>query len=244
MIILSLLSINSLAAEMTLGEYKAALIKAVESGQRISPDNRREGGYLNEVKGLKEKVELLKLEIYALDGSYTDLILPNIDDIHNLYFQEIKNVKDGYEIRRLFDEELKVTIEIYEEIDRQIYQYVTFKEKMIASFRIYLKTQETGSVNKEDIVGCLYRDYSPFSDPNHYGKEVEKLAWNLKEKFEKDNPQFSSIPGFFSNQVQCQKGDRLYRQYHKKEIDKLKEIQKRVNKLDFITVEGYKELSK
>lgn len=178
--------------------------KAISTMTRVSVGGNPED-FFDQAKSLPEKEEIIRLWILSVDGSYTDCILPGLGEYIALFNSAIRKAKTDSERRALFSSEVNGLVKILAALDTQIKAYADFKKLATRDFNVYLEKQLKRKPTKAE------------SDNMAYG-----LNW---EGFVKTKPIYGKEwPGFFSTQIEVQKGNRSYDCYHFYEIEQLKGI--------------------
>lgn len=201
---------------MTWAEAKSVYEKAIKTGYRTDVW----GNWVDDAKSDKEKAEIVRHQILGANGSYSDLIIPSIGNYMGTWDKTIKEQDDDATRKEFFVEELCGLLEIFQTLDKQIKTFVDFREQAERDYEEYLKGELGRGPTKED----------------------SKEGW---ETFIKETPKYAGDwPGFWSNQVYVQKGDRNYNQYHAMEIGILQRTLEMAQKMKSISVLDYDTIFK
>lgn len=141
-------------------------------------------------KDVTERAARLSLHIKGDDGSYTDFILPRISAYIQMYEQEI-SANETPEQRRAA---------LAEELFSGVLDILRVVDKHIAVFDHAISARPHDSNTHEQVAALL-----PASADYRVGPEITDRL------FPEHNVR---LPGFFSSQIEVQKEDRSYQNYH------------------------------
>ena len=187
--------------DLTWTTVRPIYLKAIETSIRTPIGDWWPDKFLDQVKTLQEKDEVIRLWILAREATYSDLIIPGIGIYLNLYDQAIRESNSDSVRQIVFVNELKGLLYILETLDKQIMKYIEYRNNLDADYSSFLIIK----LGREPI----------------YEDRINEEYWS---EFLKKNPKYQTVPGFFSTTVATDKGNRSYEQYHAQEIQQLKEI--------------------
>lgn len=167
----------------------------------------------------EQQAQICALVALAVDGSYSDLVLPSLNDYQAIYDSLIvaaPNDSVRGEVCFRYLNGLRHTLGV---LDAQIWQHEKFQRQARGDF--------------EDWFVELHGT-AP-ADSDRYG-----TAW---EQFRANHPKYAGQwPGFYSTQVGCQQGDRPIGDYHAREKEFLT---REISRHGFtITLAEYRDLAR
>lgn len=108
---------------------KPLLQKAVKTGFRADGINGWPMTWFVAARDNREKIEMARLYILGVDGSYSDSVLTGLEDMFGAWDEVVRNAIDDHIRVNIFRQELKEAEKVFGELDKQIWTFIQFRDK-------------------------------------------------------------------------------------------------------------------